>query len=149
MLYYAVKKNNEQTHTKMCIKQCVALLFTRAAAYPEGSPLPLYESRDVTVFYYGPRSIQGFCLKISVLKDKDWTSWEEWTQRSLEVYFCLGNSAVPRTILWVSGSRKGQLLQFCRWTTSEAGRNGTNWGHLHTLELFCSQSWSNTGQLSK
>lgn len=63
MLYYVVKKNNKNPDTKMCIKQCVALLFTRAAAYPEGSPLPLYESRDVTVFYHSPRKHTGFLPK--------------------------------------------------------------------------------------
>lgn len=63
MLYYVVKKHNEQNDTKMYIKQCVALLFTRAAAYPEGSPLPLYESRDVTVLYHGPQKYTGFLPK--------------------------------------------------------------------------------------
>lgn len=63
MLYYVVKKNNKQTNTKMCIKQCVAPLLTKAAAYPEGSPLPLSESRNVTIFCHAPWKHTGFLPK--------------------------------------------------------------------------------------
>lgn len=47
----------------MYIKQCVALLLTKAAAYPEGSPLPLSESRNVTIFCHAPWKHTGFLPK--------------------------------------------------------------------------------------
>lgn len=44
-------------------------------------------------------SIKDICPETSVLKGEDWTSLEKWTQRSLEGYFCPGDSAVSGTMM--------------------------------------------------